>query len=679
MDPRYLESDEVQVELDIRDQDRNHPQGIGILMGMIEEELSGLRPVPHKVHSKFRSVNSELSELKLKNSSIFLNTGELDELAKCRSRLLHVYGRLCRLEPISGGRVDYVVQLKNIVDANLLGCTNMFTAKLAKGTAENIGTNLETEAERQALIVREQLLAAKSNQESVESESPPQDIVVVEPQREAIEGAGCTTVQKTLSATPAVKSGQPSSASTLPTPTPAPTNVLPNLEPLPVRPPVHPTGSATHLQQMPSMWGQNQSQLIPPPNLGFSSPQPSREAIPTSTITARQFSFEPPRREPQQSSFGYEPALPPRFAGSNARSTARPFFGQPAYALPELQPMQAGIPHGEHVPMSKWGLQFGGAPNDLPVEEFILRVETLARVYRVPQAALTVSILQLLTGTASSWYWTFIRNYPTATWPQARATLQRAFRRNASDEAIRRLIMDRLQLPSETFTQFQLAIEALELRLAERMTEQQLVDILRRNMLPHVQDKLLFHHINSLYDLQECVYQVEEHVQRQLELQPIRRPTHRIHELSAPPLAAEEFGVALPYNPPSIVAPPTSSGMVNWRSNPFGVQMDNPDQQYMPEQQEVNLICAIAPPQDRNQFVTCWNCDDLGHTFVDCAANRIIFCYGCGTKNVVRPQCPKCSLRLVQGNGQRSVRPIGNLQRPGGQPLQRPDLHRRPQ
>lgn len=38
----------------------------------------------------------------------------------------------------------------------------------------------------------------------------------------------------------------------------------------------------------------------------------------------------------------------------------------------------------------------------------------------------------------------------------------------------------------------------------------------------------------------------------------------------------------------------------------------------------------------------CWNCDEFGHHWQDCIQIRTIFCYGCGLKNVYKPNCAKC-------------------------------------
>lgn len=310
--------------------------------------------------------------------------------------------------------------------------------------------------------------------------------------------------------------------------------------------------------------------------------------------------------------------------------------------------------------MSKWPLRFGGGPRDLPVDEFIFRVETLARLANIPHHALTLGLHQILSGSASTWYWIFIRREPYATWNRVKMELTGAFQSNVSDAAIRRMIMDRLQRANERFMEFAIAIQELEVRLTERMSERELLEALRRNMLPHIQDRLLFVPIDSVAQLQQRVHQVEELAQRQAEVQQYRRTAARVHEIAALPMVANEIGAAESFTQSStadrrFVQPPEEA---DGRFNPFAAEVarNQVGEQGQGNEQR-DWICAMETSADRNRLTICWNCDDIGHTFMDCAAPRLIFCYGCGAKNVVRPQCAKCSVRQLQGNGPRNVRP----------------------
>lgn len=329
--------------------------------------------------------------------------------------------------------------------------------------------------------------------------------------------------------------------------------------------------------------------------------------------------------------------------------------------------------------IGKWPIRFSGGPKEIPVDQFIRRYETLARMYGIPQSAMTLGLQQLLTGVASSWFWTFITDNPNSSWAQTQATLKLQFQTVVSDEAIHRQIRDRMQRPGERFTEFQIAIQELEVRLAVRMSEPALLETLRRNMLPHLQDRLLFLEIYSKYDLLARVHQIEGLTQQQVDVQPHRRYIPRVQEIVAHQEQETELGVAQSY-PQNFSVPPPSIGDSETRSNPFAQQMSLSDPICSPNEQ-TDFMCAVEPV-NRNQLVICWNCDEMGHTFMDCAARRIIFCYGCGTKNVVRPNCQKCVTNRLQGNGNRSVRPNripSILPRQSEQQLQHLTPYRRPQ
>lgn len=618
MDPRFLERDEVEVELEIRGIKVSSPQAIDILFDIIEQEVSGLRMLPQSLHSKFRTVGSEISELEWKLASIIFNKGDVQELAKCHARLLHIYGRLVRLEPKSGGHKSVGV-LRDEVRERLSVCSNLLKDQIGENMDVTMGENIDAEANRQAQGTTKELQAGIGDSASNVT-------------------TGSTKEDPAFSTTAAASNGAIPKASSI--------DVAPIPYPVQVKP-------VSALMATPTV-----SSL-----LAAKVAEPSPQVRPAASVLNPNIPLAVPQSNLPSFGISQPQALPPQ-----APNNVQP---------PSLY-QQANVSQG--WTMGKWPLRFSGGSKDLPADEFIFRAETLARLSNLPQAALTLGLHQLLTGAASSWYWVFLRTQPNATWADTRRAIINAFQINQSDAAIRRQIMDRLQRPGERFMEYQLAIQELELRLANRMSEAELLETLRRNLLPHIQDRLLFVPIYSVYDLQSRVHQVEELAQRQLEVQHLRRPAPRIHEIIANPALADESGIASCYSQ-NFTVPPPPMGVSDWRSNPFAEQMGHVDINHQFDEQQA-YISAIGAAADRNQYILCWNCDEMGHTFMDCAAQRSIFCYGCGAKNVVRPQCAKCSVRALQGNGRGSVRPFGTSllhPRPSLHQSHRPDFLRRPQ
>lgn len=323
------------------------------------------------------------------------------------------------------------------------------------------------------------------------------------------------------------------------------------------------------------------------------------------------------------------------------------------------------------------------------MEEFIFRVETLARVGNVSEAALAYGLHQILSDAAASWFWVYIRGHPDATWAQVKAELIFAFRSGASDAAIMRQIHDRLQRQGERFMEFCLAIQELASRLRRPMAAADLLDVVRRNMAPAYQDRLLFRPVDTLHELQELCQRVEEMWRSQNEVHQSRRPQPRVSEISAidgrlgsswmshwpnqPPSSpwwpADAIHSSQP--PPEASFPPygfqshqscTPQQPNYFATDPSVANAAAADEQY-------DWVCAMDATSKRGEYSVCWNCDDLGHTFMDCTVARKVFCFGCGAKNVFRPRCPKCSVARVQGNGMRNGRPTQNPRGPPFPPM----------
>lgn len=574
MDPQYLEEDELLIEYDIRDIDHTKSDAMDQLRKCLTDEIIGVRPLPTKMHSFFTTLSSETASLDLKLSTIYIKSADSDKISSAQTRMLHLFGRIIRLEPNSGGHAQ-VSRLKQRINDSLNSL--------------------------------EQWIVSGGTTAPPEEPTPPQSQHPISP----IDQLASASLPSTLGAASLAMQ-----ALTLNPPTTS--NYVPNLQsqPNPVPTPNNPTRASPIYVD--SLHGVE-------PRASLAPPQP------------------PPLR----------PINPMSFNAANVGAPPQGYYYPSVPVQPAAAPyVHENRPAGQGLPIDKWGIRFSGTQADLPVDEFLFRVEALAAIGNIPLATLPLGIHQLLVGPAASCYWVILRNAPHATWDQMKEVLSRAFPANLSDEAIRRLISDRLQRPGECFTIFMLAIQSLEVRLATRMTQIELLETLRRNMLPHIQDRLLFVQLHSVRDLQHRVHQVESLAQRQSEIQQARKAMARIHEITAENPPHQETEIVPFY--------PQNTGF------PDGGALEAPSQPALPLNYagiyQHGWVNAMENPVDRNLYVVCWNCEEMGHTFVDCLAKRNIFCYGCGAKNYVRPQCPKCSPRMLQGNGWRGARPPASQQ-----------------
>lgn len=640
MDPRFLEEDEFHLELEIRGIDKCNDQAVEILRSTIEEEASGLKQAPSSLHLSFRTIHSECSVVQWKLSTILVQSGDIRELAKCRSRYLHLLGRVTRLTLHSGSHAQ-VARLKSEIEEGLLKCTNWIESQLNTNTAVNVQETMEQAAQVHARSLVQTVRSERNlNYPSASVQHSPKDLDRIEQAFQEQDKTIIQVVQDRIE-----------------------TNV-----------------TEAQLQHSPT------GQLVPLLNLtidaGQSSPvnnRPEQHLFPEAVVNnnGQNCELSPdtgyrygvrhnnPSADQNEYAVATPNLIPHGTLGATLSNAHQANFATQNMSTPgphheraSDRGFQSNISQGWR--MSKWSLRFAGSSQDLAVDEFLFRVETLARLENLPLTALTLGLHQLLTGAAAAWYWIYIRREPKATWAQFKEALTFAFQSNISDAAIRRLIMDRLQRPGERFMEFCIEVQGLEVRLLRRMKEVELLDTLRRNMLPLLQDRLLFVVINSILELQQRVRQIEDLTQRQLEVHHIRRPSGKIHELSYPPPAVVADDVDWSRQPPGnyFVEPSTNSDVLrNIHMTPLsqlppGYSTVGTFPQAAGQLDCVNAISTV----DRNSLSICWNCDDIGHTYMDCTRTRRIFCYGCGTKDVVRPQCPKCSVRILSGNAQRNAR-----------------------
>lgn len=433
MDPRFLDADEIQIELDVRGQNVAHPQAVALLSDFIEAELAGLRAIPSKLHRQFRSINSEVAALQWKLSTIILTSGELDELLKGRSRLLHIHGRVLRILPDSKGNIQ-VSQLKLDVEDGIAAFNQLIS------DIDNRAQLLQQQLHPEEVSTDAEMVSPPNttNREVAETGNPPS--VSAPPNETGVETAAPLASSKlsTITSVPGLHETRAP---------PASQSIQPSIRPIPSNNP--PIQQAAQPNSAPS--GQVPPGRIHPVATGSLHPilPPSANPLSVASTYHPLHHSSNPQRVAEISPASHPYRFPELgfYSGHHAPlASAHHSISQPSYAQRVSEPGPPSAPHQRDLShgwtMSKWPLRFSGGAMDLPIDEFLFRTETLARLSMIPQAALTLGLHQLLLGSAASWYWIFIRNHPNATWEQTRSAITRAFQACGSDAAIRRLIMD---------------------------------------------------------------------------------------------------------------------------------------------------------------------------------------------------------------------------------------------
>ena len=256
--------------------------------------------------------------------------------------------------------------------------------------------------------------------------------------------------------------------------------------------------------------------------------------------------------------------------------------------------------------ISSWHITFSGVSSHMPVEKFIYMINSLVADSLAGDFSLLNEHSHLLfTAKAKDWYWRYRRSVPIIEWQQLCIALQQHFNDHLTDTDVREQIRDRKQNFNESFDDFYSDILQICDRLRTTIPDYELVEILRRNLRPHIRKELFYLRINSMSELRQLVLRREALSKELDQNNRLPPPRRQVHELES----------------------------------------DHVDVEIVENQSD--QVCEFREKKNLNP---CYNCKEIGHIYKDCLAPKTIFCYGCGLSNVYKPQCPKCN----PGNSQAS-------------------------
>lgn len=327
---------------------------------------------------------------------------------------------------------------------------------------------------------------------------------------------------------------------------------------------------------------------------------------------------------PQNNFFDFQP-----LCGNNNN------FGAANLCQPPAVNPFAGRP-GFVQQMAKWNLKFSGSSTDMWVNEFLFRAETLARSANIEQDRIPDGMHYILHGDANKWYWVFYRENPNVDWATFTDAMRHQFSSTQTTFEIWDDLRARKQRNNESFGTFSVDIASMAMKLTQPIQEVDMVALLRANMKPQLKSALVYHQTPTVRLLAEAAKQFEKLALESVPMESRRDnriAPHRLHELDGVPHHA------------------------------YGQPLET-DLEGNPYEDIAALGRRVAPNQS---LATCWNCQDIGHTFQDCTvATRNVFCYGCGAKNTYKPNCPRCSQGNSRQDGQNpfSVRPTQILRKP---------------
>lgn len=468
--------------------------------------LTGLRPA-----SEFRACKDKLKEL-----SDVLQEGlrESDDsmLTVLQSRITHLYDRVHRLQPVAksfDGIFDLVSDVTNLVKT-------LDEARAALGAADTLATqNLKENS-------------------TLPFPPVPQDVPVTTFENQS--PIMSTVVQPSNQPPPPYSSIHTFPTSTMPFTTPLPSVINdffygsarnPSMPFNLVTPPHSDAGIIAAMQQQRTQTAaattstsfvsgpasnSNPSGTIPkrstiPPQQSSWAFPPPLVSQPTHAVSSKSVPFM--NFCPSQGAASNFPPYMPYAQMQNPFYANRPYYAnsqQHAEAAPPPDPevnIHAGGRPGQMYQMGKWNLQFRGTSTEFPVDEFLFRVETLARSSNIAENMLPFGMHYVLHGAAQEWYWVYHRDNPLANWNTFKGAMRRHFSLIETQVEIREKISKRKQRAGEVFNEFYLVIAGLAARLHQRMPENELIEILRANMAPELKNALLFHPTDTVAVLQD--------------------------------------------------------------------------------------------------------------------------------------------------------------------------------
>lgn len=259
-----------------------------------------------------------------------------------------------------------------------------------------------------------------------------------------------------------------------------------------------------------------------------------------------------------------------------------------------------------HAEVARWKIQFDG---DSSVTNFLERIEELRVSRGISKEQLLRSGPELFTKDALNWF----RTKDFKSWDELTEQLKNDFQPYDYEFDLMEEIRKRTQGSKERVVSFVSAMENLFKKLGiNKPQESARVKMIRRNLLPYLQNQLALHQISTIAELTRLCKAVEETEVRTQKFQP---PPTNYRQLLEPELA---------YKKP-----------VSHAGN--------------------HLVAPIKATEVSTEVVAeesaaiCWNCGKRGHRFKKCQEPRKIFCYKCGLEKVFVKNCPNCAKNLKGG------------------------------
>lgn len=159
------------------------------------------------------------------------------------------------------------------------------------------------------------------------------------------------------------------------------------------------------------------------------------------------------------------------------------------------------------VHFKEWKVIFDGVGS---VSDFLFKIDTLCLRNKCSHQQLLDNFHIFLSGRAETWYWFFIKQNPTASYPFLKFSITKEFGTLEKDHDVVIRMSLKKQGPRESYDDFHSAIVAMNSRLGNPMSDTQLIDILKKNLNPGLRYILFNSNHTNLEDFREAARKAEK-------------------------------------------------------------------------------------------------------------------------------------------------------------------------
>lgn len=155
--------------------------------------------------------------------------------------------------------------------------------------------------------------------------------------------------------------------------------------------------------------------------------------------------------------------------------------------------------------ISGWKLSYDGSLTSIPVDEFIYRVNDLTlTTLRGDYRSLCQNVHMLFEGKAKRWFWRYHHSVGDLDWFGICEDLRRNFKDFRTDFEIKESLRNLKQKAGESFENYLDHILTTADSLRHPLSEQELVEIVVRNLQPDIRLELLHLDLRSISDLRKA-------------------------------------------------------------------------------------------------------------------------------------------------------------------------------